>query len=401
MSNPLEGKHIIVGVSGGIAAYKAIEIVSRLRKLGAEVKVVMTKNATHIASPLTFGEISGHPVALDMWEEIHDWNVEHIALATWANAYVIAPATANIIGKIAHGIADDMLTTTVMATKAQVFICPAMNTNMYLNRVTQENIDKLRALGYSILEPVSGKLACNTYGIGRLPEPIDIVTWLTHALVKSDELKGKTILISAGGTREAIDPVRYIGNHSSGKMGYAIAAKCALAGARTILVSAPTNLPVPEGVEFVPVDSAEEMKAAIDGFYGEVDGVIMAAAVADFKVKHVGTNKIKKQETLQLELVKNPDILKGLGERKNGQILIGFAAETQDVINYGKEKVQKKNLDMLVANDVSKADAGFNVDMNEVSFIYKDGHVVDLPKMAKSEVASHIVKELCKLLEEK
>lgn len=390
----MNGKHILVAVSGGIAAYKAIELVSRLRKEGAQVKVVMTENATRIASPLTFGEISGNPVAISMWNEIHDWNVEHIALATWADAYVIAPATANVIGKIAAGIADDMLTTTVMATTAPKYLCPAMNTNMYLNPITQRNFATLRALGYHILEAADGSLACGTSGIGRLPEPEEIVEWLRGEFAASDILKGKTVLVTAGGTQEAIDPVRYIGNRSSGKMGYAIAEQAVRHGATTILVSAPTKLPVPRGVELVCVDTASSMEAAVNERYPNVDAVIMAAAVSDFRVVEVGAQKIKKTENLTLELVKNPDILKGLGERKKHQILVGFAAETQNVVAYGKDKVAKKNLDFLVANDVSKADAGFNVDTNEATLIYRDGTIESVPNMTKKALANIIIEKV-------
>lgn len=393
----MKNKHIIVGVSGGIAAYKAVEVVSRLRKLGAEVKVVMTENATKFVSPMTFGEISGHPVAVKMFEDVHDWNVEHIALATWADAYVVAPATANVIGKIASGIADDMLTTQIMATQAPVFLCPAMNTNMYLNPITQRNMNTLRQLGYHILEAASGSLACGTSGIGRLPEPVDIVKWLQFHLMKTDLLKGKTVVVTAGGTQEAIDPVRFISNKSSGKMGYAIAEQAALAGARTILVSAPTHLEVPYGVEFVPVQSACDMQQQVEAVYEECDAVIMAAAVADFRVAEAAESKIKKMEHMSLDLVKNPDILKGLGEKKTHQKLIGFAAETNDVIEYGRAKVRNKNLDMLVANDVSKENAGFNVDTNEVTFIYPGEQITNLPLMSKQDVAKRIIAAVAEL----
>lgn len=393
----MKHKHIIVGVSGGIAAYKAVEIVSRLRKAGAEVKVVMTENATKFVTPMTFGEISGNPVAVKMFEDVHDWNVEHIALAKWADAYLVAPATANVIGKLAAGIADDMLTTQLMATKAPIFLCPAMNTNMYENPITQRNMQTLRDLGFHILEAASGSLACGTSGIGRLPEPVDIVNWLSLHVGRTDLLADKTVIVTAGGTREAIDPVRYIGNHSSGKMGYAVAAQAAMAGARTILISAPTSLEVPYGVEYVPVDSAEAMKAAVDARYEEADAVIMTAAVADFKVENAASSKIKKMDTLDLHLVKNPDILKGLGERKTHQKLIGFAAETNDVIEYGKTKVLTKNLDMLVANDVSKKNIGFNADDNEVTFIYPGGQIVNLPLMTKNDVAKRIISALAEL----
>lgn len=394
---PLKGKHIVVGVTAGIAAYKAVDLVSRLYKAGAEVKVVMTRNATKFVSPLVFGEISKHKVAVEMYENVQDWNVEHIAYATWADAYVIAPATANMIAKMAYGIADDMLSTQLLATTAPVFVCPAMNSNMYMHPTVQENLTILRGRGVHVLEPDSGLLACGIEGKGRLPDPQKIMDWVDFHLGKTGLLQGKTVIVSAGGTQEAIDPVRYITNRSSGKMGYAVALKAAQAGAKTILVSAPTDLAVPIGVERIIVCSATEMKEAIDSHYDSADAVIMAAAVADYRVAEVADNKIKKQETMTLELVKNPDILASLGERKQQQKLIGFAAETQDVITYGKEKVRKKNLDMLVANDVSKSNAGFDVDTNEVTFIYPGDQIVSLPNMSKLDVAERIIQALADL----
>ena len=394
----MRGKHIIVAVSAGIAAYKAIEVVSRLRKKGAEVKVVMTQNATHIASPLTFGEISGHPVALEMFEQVHQWDVEHIALATWADAYVVVPATANVIGKIYAGIADDMLTTTIMATTAPKYLCPAMNTEMYNNPITQRNLEGLRSLGYHIMEPAEGWLACGITGVGRLPEPEAIVEWLESKMCSTNELEGTTILVTAGGTQESIDPVRYIGNRSSGKMGYAIAEQAARMGAKVILVSAPTSLPVPSGVDFVSVDSAVSMQEAVEARFNDVNVVIMAAAVSDFRVLHKAEQKIKKMESMTIELVKNPDILQGLGSKKSHQILVGFAAETEHVIKYGQDKVAKKNLDMLVANDVSKSNAGFNVDTNEGYFLYPDKEPKEMPNMKKSDLARHILREVIDLV---
>lgn len=394
----MRGKHIIVAVSAGIAAYKAIEVVSRLRKKGAEVKVVMTQNATHIASPLTFGEISGHPVALDMFEQVHQWDVEHIALATWADAYVVVPATANVIGKIYAGIADDMLTTTIMATKAPKYLCPAMNTEMYNNPITQRNLEGLRSLGYHIMDPAEGWLACGITGVGRLPEPEAIVDWLEAKMCSTNELEGTTILVTAGGTQESIDPVRYIGNRSSGKMGYAIAEQAARMGAKVILVSAPTSLPIPSGVDFISVDSAVSMQEAVEACYNDVNVVIMAAAVSDFRVLHKAEQKIKKMESMTIELVKNPDILQGLGSKKSHQILVGFAAETEHVIKYGQDKVAKKNLDMLVANDVSKSNAGFNVDTNEGYFLYPDKEPKEMPNMKKSDLARHILREVIDLV---
>ena len=394
----MRGKHIIVAVSAGIAAYKAIEVVSRLRKKGATVKVVMTQNATYIASPLTFGEISGHPVALDMFEQVHQWDVEHIALATWADAYVVVPATANVIGKIYAGIADDMLTTTIMATKAPKYLCPAMNTEMYNNPITQRNLEGLRSLGYHIMDPAEGWLACGITGVGRLPEPEAIVDWLEAKMCSTNELEGTTILVTAGGTQESIDPVRYIGNRSSGKMGYAIAEQAARMGAKVILVSAPTSLPIPNGVDFISVDSAVSMQEAVEARYNDVNVVIMAAAVSDFRVLHKAEQKIKKMESMTIELVKNPDILQGLGSKKSHQILVGFAAETEHVIKYGQDKVAKKNLDMLVANDVSKSNAGFNVDTNEGYFLYPDKEPKEMPNMKKSDLARHILREVIDLV---
>ena len=397
----MRGKHIIVAVSAGIAAYKAIEVVSRLRKKGAEVKVVMTQNATYIASPLTFGEISGHPVALDMFEQVHQWDVEHIALATWADAYVVVPATANVIGKIYAGIADDMLTTTIMATTAPKYLCPAMNTEMYNNPITQRNLEGLRSLGYHIMDPAEGWLACGITGVGRLPEPEAIVDWLEAKMCSTNELEGTTILVTAGGTQESIDPVRYIGNRSSGKMGYAIAEQAAHMGAKVILVSAPTSLPIPSGVDFISVDSAVSMQEAVEARYNDVNVVIMAAAVSDFRVLHKAEQKIKKMESMTIELVKNPDILQGLGSKKNHQILVGFAAETEHVIKYGQDKVARKNLDMLVANDVSKSNAGFNVDTNEGYFLYPDKEPKEMPNMKKSDLARHILREVIDLVANK
>ncbi len=397
----MRGKHIIVAVSAGIAAYKAIEVVSRLRKKGAEVKVVMTQNATHIASPLTFGEISGHPVALDMFEQVHQWDVEHIALATWADAYVVVPATANVIGKIYAGIADDMLTTTIMATTAPKYLCPAMNTEMYNNPITQRNLEGLRSLGYHIMDPAEGWLACGITGVGRLPEPEAIVDWLEAKMCSTNELEGTTILVTAGGTQESIDPVRYIGNRSSGKMGYAIAEQAVRMGAKVILVSAPTSLPIPSGVDFISVDSAVSMQEAVEARYNDVNVVIMAAAVSDFRVLHKAEQKIKKMESMTIELVKNPDILQGLGSKKSHQILVGFAAETEHVIKYGQDKVARKNLDMLVANDVSKSNAGFNVDTNEGYFLYPDKEPKEMPNMKKSDLARHILREVIDLVANK
>lgn len=394
MSHGWNQKRVVLGISGGIAAYKANEIVSRLRKAGAEVKVVMTEHAAHLTSPMTLGELSHNPVITSMWSEIRAWDVEHIALATWADVFLIAPATANIIGKLANGIADDMLSTIAMAMTAPKFICPAMNTNMYLSPAMQRNLKTLEADGYQIMTPDSGLLACGVEGIGRLPSPESILEWVDNRLHQSQELKGKKILVTAGGTQEAIDPVRFIGNHSSGKMGYALAEEALRMGAEVTLVTAPTKLPIPSGMKVIAVDCASSMQQAVEKEYDTVDAVIMAAAVSDFRVSNQSDQKIKKKDHITLELVKNPDILKGLGEKKTHQKLVGFAAETQDVIAYAKEKLEKKNLDLIVANDVSANDAGFDVDTNRVVILSKDGEMEEVSLRSKREVAHIILEKL-------
>ena len=315
----LENKKIVLGYHGGIAAFKAAEIASMLRKRGAEVKCIMTDHATEFITPLTMREISGNPVAVSMFSDIPEFNVEHIALAQWADVFVIAPATANVIGKIAGGIADDMLTTTVMATTAPVVIAPAMNSNMYTNPIVQKNIAALREYGYEIIEPATGHLACGVTGVGRLPEPEDIVDYIEFAACRTDLLKGKKVIVTAGGTREPIDPVRFIGNHSSGRMGFAIAKAAAFAGADVTLVAGSNDhLKTPAGVaRRVDVGSTNDMKAAVDSYYDDCDLVIKSAAVADYRSAHPAANKIKKSdETLTLTMAKNPDILYGLGNAR-------------------------------------------------------------------------------------
>lgn len=393
------GKNIVLGVCGGIAAYKAVDIVSRLKKAGCQVQVIMTKSAAEFVTPLTFRELSGNPVVADMWEEPKNWNVQHIALATWADAFLIAPATANIIGKIANGIADDMLTTTVMATKAPVVLAPAMNTNMYLNPVTQQNLTKLVGLGYQVIEPATGMLACGVQGPGRLPEPAVIVDKVMALLTDCQDLQGRRILITAAGTREPIDPVRYIGNRSSGKMGYALAEAAARRGAEVILVSGPSSLPVPCGVTIKRVETAEQMRAAVLAEFAAVDAVIKAAAVADYRPELVSEQKIKKTgNTLTIKLVKNPDILLELGQKKQHQILIGFAAETEELIAYAQDKLTRKNLDMIVANDVTLPGAGFNCDTNIVKIIDKNGSIAELPELSKQQVAGIILDKIRAML---
>lgn len=400
----LQDKHIVLCISGGIAAFKAAMIASALRKRGAEVQCIMTEHATHFITPLTMREITGHPVAIKMFDDIPEYNVEHIALARWADLFVIAPCTANVIGKIANGIADDMLTTTVMATKAPVLIVPAMNTNMYLNPITQDNMAKLKSYGYRFMEPASGHLACGIVGVGRLPEPEDIVDRIELEACKTDTLKGKNVIVTAGGTREPLDPVRFVGNHSSGRMGFAIAKAAVLAGAEVTLVAGSTdNLKTPTGVaRRIDVTSTCDMKNAVDSYYDACDLVIKAAAVADYRSAKPAKDKIKKSEaTLTLNLEKNPDILYELGKRKTHQTLVGFAAETTNVIEYGQGKLKKKNLDMLVANDVSATGAGFKGDTNIGTLLFPDGRVEKLDKMSKFELAEIIVDRAAKILKSK
>ena len=400
----LENKKIVLAISGGIAAFKAAEIASMLRKRGAEVKCIMTDHATEFITPLTMREISGNPVAVSMFGDIPEFNVEHIALAQWADVFVIAPATANVIGKIAGGIADDMLTTTVMATTAPVVIAPAMNSNMYTNPIVQKNIAALREYGYEIIEPATGHLACGVTGVGRLPEPEDIVDYIEFAACRTDLLKGKKVIVTAGGTREPIDPVRFIGNHSSGRMGFAIAKAAAFAGADVTLVAGSNDhLKTPAGVaRRVDVGSTNDMKAAVDSYYDDCDLVIKSAAVADYRSAHPAANKIKKSdETLTLTMAKNPDILYGLGQRKAHQVLIGFAAETTNLIEYGTAKLKKKNLDMLVANDVSAEGAGFQGTTNIATFLFPDGSMEKLEKMDKEDLATVIVERAAAILAKK
>ena len=400
----LENKKIVLAISGGIAAFKAAEIASMLRKRGAEVKCIMTEHATEFITPLTMREISGNPVAVSMFSDIPEFNVEHIALAQWADVFVIAPATANVIGKIAGGIADDMLTTTVMATTAPVVIAPAMNSNMYMNPIVQKNIAALKEYGYKIIEPATGHLACGVTGVGRLPEPEDIVDYVEFTACRTNLLKGKKVIVTAGGTREPIDPVRFIGNHSSGRMGFTIAKAAAFAGADVTLVAGSNDhLKTPAGVaRRVDVGSTNDMKAAVDSYYDDCDLVIKSAAVADYRSAHPAANKIKKSdETLTLTMAKNPDILYGLGQRKAHQVLIGFAAETTNLIEYGTAKLKKKNLDMLVANDVSAEGAGFQGTTNIATFLFPDGSMEKLEKMDKEDLAAVIVERAAAILAKK
>ena len=392
----LENRHIVVGICGGIAAFKAAGLVSQLRQRGADVHCIMTEHAAKLVTPITFGELSGNDVTVDMFANINKWDVEHIALAKLADLFLVAPATADIIGKVANGIADDMLSTTIMATKAKVLFVPSMNTNMYENPIVQENIEKLKKFGYEFVEPESGHLACNTTGKGRFPKLETIFDAIEKCLYGKGLLKGKKIIISAGGTQENIDPVRYISNRSSGRMGYAIARAAAMEGADVTLVSCTTALPVPAGVNIIYVHDARELDKAMNSCFDTCDAAVMAAAVSDYRPKVQATQKIKKEahDSLTIELTQNPDILFGLGQKKKNQFLVGFAAETNDVIEHGKEKLKRKNLDMLVANDVAMPGAGFNVPTNIASLLYKDGTMEQYPKMTKEELGHIIVEKI-------
>ncbi|HVJ50534.1 bifunctional phosphopantothenoylcysteine decarboxylase/phosphopantothenate--cysteine ligase CoaBC [Desulfitobacterium sp.] len=395
----LRGKKILVGVSGGIAAYKSAEVVSRLRKLGAEVHVAMTKGATEFIAPLTLRTLSMNPVHVEMFEEPKRWNVEHIALAEHVDAVLVAPATANLLAKMAVGIADDFLSTVLLATRAPIFVAPAMNHAMFHHSATQQNLETLRTRSVRVIGPDTGFQACGTDGDGRMSEPVEIVKILVDFLTSSKLLEGKKALVTAGGTQEPLDPVRYLGNRSSGRMGYAIAQALQEAGAETILVSAPTDLPVPHEVKRISVMTAQEMHDAVLEQFPKMDVVIKAAAVADYRPKENASQKIKKQGTsLWVELVPNPDILAELGKIKSTQILVGFAAETENLIANAQDKMRRKNVDMLVANDVTRPGSGFGSFTNSVSFLFPDGRRIDLPQMNKLEVARHLRDEIAGLL---
>ena len=398
----LKGKTVVVGVCGGIAAYKVVEVVSRLKKLNAEVCVIMTENAAEFVTPLTFQSISHSPVITNMFERPGNWDIEHIALAKRADLVLIAPATANVIGKVSNGIADDMLTTVVMATKAPLLFVPAMNTAMYENPIVQSNISKLKDFGYKFLDTEVGLMACGTVGKGRLPEPSVIVENIVNILHTPKDMQGIKVMVTAGPTREAIDPVRYISNHSSGKMGYALAEAAALRGADVNLVSGPVSLNVPLCVNRVCVNTADEMYNEVMKQYANNDILIMVAAVADYKCDQISDKKIKKTENdMKIILKKNPDIAKELGKVKGERILIGTCAETNDLLENAKSKLESKNFDMIVANDVTMEGAGFGVDTNIVKIIKRGGDILELPIMSKRELAHKIIDEALMIYNEK
>jgi phosphopantothenoylcysteine decarboxylase/phosphopantothenate--cysteine ligase len=387
----MKGKKILLAVTGGIAAYKSAELIRLFIKNDAQVKVLMTKNAQEFITPLTLQTLSSHPVYRETFSLIKDFDIAHIALAQEADILVIAPATANIIGKIAAGLADDLLTTVVMATKAPVLICPSMNTNMYENVIVRENIQKLTSRGYHMMEADSGELACKSEGVGRLPELSDIVEEVKSILTEKD-LVGETVLVTAGPTREPLDPVRFITNYSSGKMGYALASRARRRGASVILISGPTVLSVPRGVTYVPVSTAVEMRHAVMKNLKQSTIIIKSAAVADYRPSVCADAKIKKKDgpwTLYLE--RNPDIIAEIGKKKKERILIGFAMESEDLIKNAKAKMLAKNMDLIVANDVKQKDAGFQSDTNIVKILDRDGGIEELPVMDKMDVADRIL----------
>lgn len=393
MSSEMKKPCVVLGVTGGIAVYKACELLRLLQKRGIDVFVVMTQNACRFVAPLTFETLSGHPVAVDTFDRPQTWEVEHIALAKRADLFLIAPATANIMGKMACGIADDMLSTTVMATRAPVLVAPAMNTGMWENAAVQQNVKTLRARGIEIVAPVSGHLACGDSGAGKLEDVEVIAERACELLFAKKDMEGLRVMVTAGPSREALDPVRYISNRSSGKMGYAIAQAAQKRGAEVTLLSGPVAIEAPQGMKLVPFTTTQELLDRASELAREQDLLIQAAAPADYRAKEIAPQKIKKQggEPMTFTLVENPDVAATLGKAKrSGQVFVGFAAETNDVLAHARDKLARKNLDMIVANDVTRPGAGFDVDTNIVTLITKDGQEA-LPMMSKAEVAQRIL----------
>lgn len=387
----LQGKKIVLGVTGGIAAYKSAELTRELARKGADIRVIMTKNAMEFVTPLTFRTLSGYPAYADMFHSTEDYNLTHISLATFADILLIAPATANIIGKIAAGLADDLLSTVAMATKAPVLICPAMNTHMYENPIVQKNIEKLTAGGYAFMEPGYGELACASEGRGRLPDVSEIVEEV-EAILSEKDLTGENILVTAGPTREPFDPVRYITNYSSGKMGYALAIAARRRGAHVVLIRGPVSLPVPRGMTVETVSSAVEMRNAVMNHLEASTVVIKAAAVADYRPDVCSESKIKKRPgPVTLTLARNPDIIAEVGRKKGNRILVGFAVETEKLIENAQVKMVDKNMDLIVANDVTQVGAGFGYDTNIIRILDRDGGQQELPMMDKMEAAERIL----------
>ncbi|WP_138414937.1 bifunctional phosphopantothenoylcysteine decarboxylase/phosphopantothenate--cysteine ligase CoaBC [Aquibacillus sediminis] len=388
----LKDQNVVLGVSGGIAAYKACALTSKLTQQGANVKVIMTKNATEFVSPLTFQALSRNPVYTDTFDEKDPAKIAHIDLADWASIFIIAPTTANMIGKLANGIGDDMLSTTLLATEAPVYIATAMNVHMYNHPAVQENMIKLDKWGYKFIEPGSGYLACGYVGKGRLEEPETIIDVISNDSNISPLLKGKKVLISAGPTIESIDPVRFFTNHSSGKMGFALASEASRLGADVTLVAGPVHLSTPNGVNRIDITTAEEMYQEMMVHFQQADIVIKAAAVADYRPATVYDQKMKKDEgNLSIEMERTKDIIKELGERKQNQFLVGFAAESSNAITYGQKKLTEKNLDAIVINDITTDGAGFGGDTNVVTYLNSKGDKSSLPLSSKTEIAKQLL----------
>ncbi|MDO5589603.1 MAG: bifunctional phosphopantothenoylcysteine decarboxylase/phosphopantothenate--cysteine ligase CoaBC [Lachnospiraceae bacterium] len=398
----LKNKTILLGVTGGIAAYKTATLASSLVKSGANVHVIMTQNATNFITPTTFETLTGHKCIIDTFDRNFEFKVEHISLAQMADVIMVAPATANVIAKLAHGLADDMLTTTILASKAPKLIAPAMNTAMYENPITQDNIKTLKAYGMEVITPSCGRLACGDVGAGKMPEPEVLLQHIYRSCACEKDMDGMKVLITAGPTQEAIDPVRFITNHSSGKMGYNLARACMLRGADVTLVSGKTNLTPPLFVNTVPITSARDMYEAVTTRSDDMDIIIKAAAVADYRPSTVSTEKTKKtDDNLSIPLERTDDILKYLGEhKKEGQFLCGFSMETQNMIENSKKKLEKKNLDMIIANNLKEKGAGFETDTNIVTILTKDD-VKELPLMSKEDVAFRILDHILSQREEK
>ena len=393
----LTGKNIVLGVTGGIAAYKAAELVRLLVKDDATVRAIMTRNAQEFITPLTLQTLSGNPVSTETFSLTQESEIGHIRLADTADLILLAPATANVIGKLAHGIADDLLTTVLLATTAPVLIAPAMNVHMYAHPIVQENLQKLASLGYRFIEPAEGFLACRYEGKGRLADPEDIVEEVRAALTQKD-LQNEYIVVTAGPNCEPIDPVRFISNRSTGKMGFAMARVAWRRGAAVTLVSGPTSLPPPRGVHFCPVRTAQEMQHTVLEHYPQATIVVSAAAIADYRPVHVASQKIKKGEgKFVIELTRNPDIMAGLGQQKGDRLLVGFATETEDVLQNAERKLRNKNMDLIVANDVTQEGAGFAGDTNIVTLINRLGGIETLPLMSKDEVAHAVYDRLLAL----
>ena len=396
----LTNKTVLLGVTGGIAAYKMADVASSLVKLGANVHVIMTKNATNFINPITFETLTSHKCIIDTFDRNFDFKVEHISLAKAADVVLIAPATADVIGKIANGIADDMLTTTVMACKCPIMLSPSMNTNMYENPIVMDNMDKLRHYGYQLIEPASGHLACGDSGKGKLPAPATLVEHIVKEIAFPKDLAGKNILVTAGATQESIDPVRFITNHSTGKMGYAIAKAAAYRGANVTLVSGNATVPAPDFVNFIKVKSAADMFDAVTSNFDKQDIVIKAAAVADYTPVTTADNKIKKSDSdMSISLKRTQDILKYLGEnKKEGQFICGFSMETENMLENSRAKLAKKNADMIIANNLKTDGAGFGTDTNIVTIITKDD-CVELEIMSKDDVAGIILDNILKKID--